>query len=145
MQKTLIVVGINLFLGISLFATRLPPFRIVGCYSDLKLIVAEGLVVGNGSLNIKKLKGKYVATFTELTGDGGEYAPTVRVRNLSVNESKRTVKFDLPLLGNGKSVVFVRGVTGRITSSGIRMNWRGRAGEFGGPNPFLRRRSRECT
>ncbi|MEJ7849543.1 MAG: hypothetical protein WKF92_15785 [Pyrinomonadaceae bacterium] len=120
--------------------------RITGCYSDLKLIEEEGLVVGAGSFNITKVKGKYSATFTELIGDGGEYTAGTKVRNLSVDEPRRRIRFDLPLLGEGREIEYVKGATGRITRSGIQMNWRGAFGRFGGSSkPFLARRTRNCS
>jgi hypothetical protein len=110
---------------------------IVGCYSDTVLIENEELVVGNGFLTIKKVNKRYIATFSELASDGGESHPDVTVRNLVVNEPKRTIVFDLPL----HSGMVLRNVKGQISRKGLKLNWgNGTAAEYGQPNPFMRRK-----
>lgn len=111
---------------------------IVGCYSDLKLLESEGMVIGNGSFIIRKENGKYVATFTELMHDGGEYYPDATVKNLIVNESKGIIIFDLAL-HSGRDIAVLRLVSGRITRAGVKMNWRGNAAEHCSEDPFMRR------
>ncbi len=111
---------------------------IIGCYSDLKLLDNEGMVIGNGGFVIKKVNGRYVATFTELMHDGGEYYPEVAIENLIVNETKRIITFDIAL-HSGRDGKVLRRVTGRVTRVGIKMNWRGHRAEHGQPNPFMRR------
>ncbi|MFN2453577.1 MAG: hypothetical protein ABR577_05095 [Pyrinomonadaceae bacterium] len=97
---------------------------IVGYYSDLKLLESEGMVTGNGSFIIRKVNGKYVATFTELMHDGGEYYPDFTVNNLTVNKFKGIIVFDLAL-HSGRDVTILRRVTGKVSGKGIKMNWRG--------------------
>lgn len=120
------------------------PVSIVGCYSDLTLDAKEGVVTGTGSFRIKKMNGKYAAFFTELVGDGGEYLPTVRIRNLKVNEKTRMIVFDITLNDGNESIV-LHHVSGRISRAGIKMNWRNHATFIGSENPFLRRHYRSCT
>ncbi len=115
-----------------------PTIPIIGCYSDLRLLENEGMVIGNGLFVIRKVNGRYVATFTELMHDGGEYYPEVTIENLVVNESQRIITFDLAL-HDGRDVTVLRRVTGRVTRVGIKMNWRGHSAEHGQANPFMRR------
>src|SRR5258708_31571584 len=86
---------------------------------DLHLDSENGVVTGPGSFRIKRPKGKYEAFFTELTGDGGAYAQTVRIRNLKVNKATRTVFFDI-VLYDGRDSVRLRRVAGRISRGGIK-------------------------
>ena len=133
---------------LALLSINRPPFvyarksssviPIIGCYSDLKLLKNEGMVIGNGGFVIRKVNGRYVATFTELMHDGGEYYPDFRIRNLIVNQSKRIITFDIAL-HSGRDEKVLRRVTGRVTRAGIKMNWRGHHAEHGQPNPLMRR------
>ena len=117
---------------------RHPSALFTGCYSDLKLIENEGVVIGSGSLMIKRVHGKYTATFVELMHDGGEYYPQVPVRNLAVDQAKGRITFDL-VLHQGKVTQEIPHVTGKVSDAGIKMNWRGRAALYGRSNPFMRR------
>lgn len=121
------------------YARKLTPtIPITGCYSDLKLLENEGMVIGNGSFVIRKVNGRYAATFTELMHDGGEYYPKATIENLTVNESKKIITFDIAL-HSGRDGTVLRHVTGRVTHAGIKMNWRGHSAEHGQANPFMRR------
>jgi hypothetical protein len=111
---------------------------ISGCYSDLKELKSEGMVLGNGSLTIRKVKGRYVATFTQLMHEGGDYYPEVELQNLNVDEAGRTIIFDI-VLNPGRNARELHGVTGKITRAGIKMNWHGNAANYGKPDPFMRR------
>jgi hypothetical protein len=120
--------------------------QIAGCYSDLRVIDNEGLVVGTGSFRIRKDNGKYFATFTELLGDGGRYSKPKPVRNLHVDDRNMVIRFDLSLESSNRSAgTELRNVTGRISKRGIKMIWRGQGTDFGTPNPFLQRRAANCT
>ena len=111
---------------------------IVGCYSDIEALESDGLIVGTGWFEIKKVTGKYVATFTELRDDGGEGYPEVKVKHLVVNKAKKVVVFDLALhLGGRKTVL--KQVRGRISRAGIKMNWRGHSTDYGQSDPFMKR------
>jgi hypothetical protein len=113
---------------------------IVGCYTDTVIIKKEGLVVGNGSFTIKRVDNQYVVTFSELANDGGLAHPDVVVRNLTVNELKRSIVFDLPL----HSGIILRSVKGQVSRKGIKMSWdRNMAAEYGQPSPFMKRE--KCT
>ena len=132
---TLLLISASPFVHARKSASIIP---IIGCYSDLKLLENEGMVVGNGSFIIRKVNGRYVATFTELMHDGGEYYPEVTIENLIVNESKRIITFDIAL-HSGRDVTVLRWVTGKVTRAGIKMNWHGHRAEHGQANPFMRR------
>jgi hypothetical protein len=120
--------------------------QIVGCYSDIRVIESEGLVVGTGAFRIRKDNGKYFATFTELLGDGGRYSKPKPVRNLPVDDRNMVIRFELLLESSNLSAgTELRDVTGRISKRGIKMNWRGQGTDFGSSNPFLRRRAANCT
>lgn len=101
---------------------------IVGCYSDLREI-SEG-IIGNGIVKISKLNGKYVGTFAELQNELGLVSDEMPLENIIVDESKLTIKFSI---GTG------RRVTGKITKTGIKMNWGKSRGEYGTTNSFLKR------
>ncbi len=60
------------------------------------------------------MNGRYVATFTELMHDVGEYYPEVTIENLIVNEANGITRFDIAL-HSGRDVTVLRRVTGRIT------------------------------
>jgi hypothetical protein len=141
--------GLIISLVIAVVAMGIPArtvAQIVGCYSDIRVIQREGLVVGTGSFRIRKDNGKYFATFTELLGDGGQYSKPRLVRNLRVDDRSMVITFDLLLdsSNRGGSAV-LRDVTGRISRRGMKMNWRGQGTDFGSSNPFLRRRAANCT
>lgn|ERR1035437_615249 len=151
----LLVAAFNMRIGFTLLLLLLllcvlhddaqsPPVSIAGCYSDLHLDVRDGVVTGTGSFRIKHIGGRYQGYFTELIGDGGEYAAAVEVRNFKVDERKRRIRFDI-ILHDGRDASTLKNVSGQISHAGVKMSWRGRGSAFGKPDPFLRRRRRECS
>ncbi len=118
---------------------------IVGCYSDLN--TSTGDVVGAGAVKITKKNGKYIGTFEELRNERGDAWDAIPLENLVVNEQTKTISFDIKFHRvkdiNTRYLEIVRGVTGKITKSGIRMNWRGKRAEYGAANPFMKR-DKDC-
>ena len=117
---------------------------IVGCYSDLDS--SSGDVIGVGVVKITKKKGKYAGTFAELQNERGEAWEETPLENLVVNESSKTITFDIKFHRvkniNTGYLETVRGVTGKITKFGVKMNWRGMQAEYGA-NPFMKR-DKDC-
>jgi len=147
-QKILLFLCSLLFLvsfTSSIFAQKHSAISIVGCYSDLN--ASSGDVVGAGVVKIKKKNGKYVGTFEELRNERGDAWEAIPLENLVVDESSRTIKFDIKFHRlkdiNTRYLETVRGVTGKITKSGLKMNWRGKSAEYGGTNPFMKR-GKDC-
>ena len=101
---------------------------VVGCYSDLREI-SEG-IIGNGIIRISKKNGKYSGTFAELQNELGLSSDEMTLENIVVDLSKSTIKFNFG--GRGK-------VTGKITKSGIRMNWGKNRGAYGTAKSFMKR------
>ena len=105
---------------------------VVGCYSDLREI-SEG-IIGNGIIRISKKNGKYFGTFAELQNELGLSGDEMPLENLFVDLSKSTIKFNFGDRGK---------VTGKITKSGIRMNWGKNRGAYGTANSFMKR-GKDC-
>ena len=82
-------------------------------------------------IKISKENGKYVGTFAELQNELGLASDEVPLKNIIVDESKLTIKFDLSETR--------RGVTGKITKAGIKMNWGKSRGSYGTANSFMKR------
>ena len=105
-----------------------PTISVVGCYSDLREI-SEG-IIGNGIIRISKRNGKYLGTFAELQNELGLASDEMPLENLIVNKYKSTIEFTFG--GRGK-------VKGKITKSGIQMNWGKNRGAYGTANSFMKR------
>ena len=141
-----LIVSLSLFGSLSFAIAQRRSVPITGCYSDLSLIENKSLVVGTGSFRIRKVNGRYVATFTELLDDGGSYASPKPVQNFRVNESTGTITFDMPLSSSNRGgSVLLRNASGRVSRNGIQMNWQGHGGDYGENNPFFHRRTRNCS
>ena len=147
-QKTLLLLCSLLILvsfTSSTFAQKQPAVLIVGCYSDLN--TSTGDVVGAGVVKITRKNSKYVGTFEELRNERGDAWDATPLENLVIDKSSRTIKFDIRFHRvkniNTRYLETVRGVTGKITKSGIKMNWRGKSAEYGGSKPFMKR-DKDC-
>jgi hypothetical protein len=121
-------------------------FIIAGCYSDLKEI-NEG-IIGNGTIEIRKENGKYSGKFSQLSNELGLTFDATPLQNLEVNEKTGAIKLDIQFYVITNDFKWkpetVRGVTGKVTQKGIKMNWGGRSAEYGQPNPFMSR-EKYCT
>jgi len=112
--------------------------RIEGCYTDTELIEDEGVVVGSGTLTIKKNSGKYVGTFVQLLSDGGgDHAP-VTLENLVINPERRTISFTLRVFVAGGRTKAIN-ARGTINSRGIRLRFSEDLFDYGRPNPLMRK------
>ena len=128
------------------FAQKSSAVAIAGCYSDLS--TKTGDVIGAGVVEIKKKNGKYVGTFAELRNEAGLTWDETSLGNLTVNELSKTITFDIKFHRhkdiNTRYLETVQGATGKITKSGVKMNWRGKSAEMGGVNPFMKRKGEGC-
>lgn len=125
---------------------------IVGCYSDLAEV--EGNIVGNGVIKISAKKGKYSGTFAQLSNELGLAYDETPLKNILVNRPKLTIRFDITfnryIITNSyagvseRRLVTVRGVSGKFSKNGIKMNWRGNSGDYGGSRPFMKRGRKGC-
>ena len=119
---------------------------IIGCYTDLK-VISEG-VVGNGVIKIAFKNGIYVGTFAQLQNELGLASDETPLKNIVVNKSRLTIKFDITFTRYSGStegkLSTVRGVTGKISKRGIKMNWRGSSGSYGSSTPFMKRGDKTC-
>ena len=102
---------------------------VVGCFTDLR--EQSGNILGNGVIKIAKVNGKYVGTFAELSNKLGLAYDEVPLKNINIDESKLTIKFDISETR--------RGVTGKITKSGIKLNWGESRGEYGTADSLMKR------
>jgi hypothetical protein len=106
---------------------------VIGCFTDLR--EQSGNILGNGVIKIAKENGKYVGTFAELSNKLGLTYDEVSLKNIVVDELKLKIKFDISETG--------RGVTGKITKAGIKMNWGESRGEYGTANSLMKR-DKDC-
>jgi hypothetical protein len=143
-KELIILVLVGLGIWSTAYSQSGSTIPIVGCYSDISLTKDKEEIVGNGSYRTRKQNGRYVAFFSELISDSGEQTKPKRVENLHFDKQTRRFTFDLPLDRGGHPEI-IRNVSGRITEKGIKMNWNKNAGEFGEKDPFMRRRTRNCT
>lgn len=122
---------------------------LAGCYSDVTTAGKENeLIVGSGTIVLKK-KGKvYSGTFQQLLNDSGEGFAAVPLQNVTVNETEKTISFTVKVHTyesdkQGNKILRTSKATGQFTSKGLKLNWKGLAPQYGPPNPLMKR-NRNC-
>ena len=113
-----------------------PAISVVGCYSDLR--EQNGNILGNGVIKITKENGKFVGTFAELSNELGLTYEEVTLKNVVINQTKRTITFNVTS-NRYKYARTKRKITGNITKTGIQMNWGEGGGEYGTAKSFMKR------
>lgn len=122
---------------------------LAGCYSDVTTTgTNDELIVGSGTIVLKKKGNIYTGTFQQLLNDSGEGLPAVPLQNLTVSETEKRIAFTVKVYNyerdkQGNEILRISKATGKITSRGLKLNWRGLAPPYGPPNPLMKRK-RNC-
>jgi len=119
---------------------------IAGCYSNLGEV--NGDIVGNGNIVLKKTRHGFAGNFQELRNESGEAFPPTTLENIRVDEKHHTIRFYVTATswsgdGKGGTVTTRQKAVGKISRRGLKISGVRFLGDYGGPNPFLRR-SKNC-
>ena len=136
---------INIFVVLTVMATLGYGQKVTGCYSDLREI-SEG-IIGSGVIKISLKNGRYVGTFEELSNELGVAYDATPLKNISYNKRRRRIDFDITFnVGSGhRTLMTVTDVTGKVSRSGIKMNWYRVKAQYGRRNPFMKRMRKDCS
>ena len=118
--------------------------KIAGCYSDLNTTGGGELIVGSGTVIIKKDKDRYSGTFQQLKDDGGEGYKKMTLEDLKISEADRTISFRVKLFyldEKGNQAERMSKATGRFSSRGLKLFWKDDVLIYGQPNPLMTRRN----
>jgi hypothetical protein len=113
----------------------------IGCFSDLREI-NQG-IIGTGVIKIWLVKGRYNGSFAELSNELGLAFDETRIKNISFDKKRQLIRFDVTF--NRRTPKTVKGLTGKVSRSGIKMNWGNVRGMYGPLNPFMKRGNRDCN
>ena len=131
---------------------------ITGCYSDTRSKGIEGrhpdgstfqLLAGYGRIKIYTKENEYRGAVEELTSNGVMNWAPILIDNLSIDDKTGSFKFDLPWrkydkASNTEKERIFTGVSGRISSKGLLINWGQYSNLTGRSETLFRRVKIDC-
>ncbi len=116
------------------------PISPVGCFQDLREV--HGDIFGFGVLKIWKRSKAYAGTFSERRTELGEHYDETRLRNVRYVQRTHTLRFDITF---NDPKYTLRNAIAIVSRNGIRLDvGRKMRATYQGPNPFFRRKFKDC-